>query len=89
MSDTVEINSNEPAPMVAPDASYRLTSRRPGHELFPSSWLGCKATLSYHNGNETYDLRCTLLEFRSIGLVIVAGGGKSLISWTGSLPLNY
>jgi hypothetical protein len=42
-----------PSPMVTPDGSAKLTSRRPGRELFPSSWLRHKARIMYDGGDAT------------------------------------
>jgi hypothetical protein len=44
--------SNGPAPMVTPDGSYQLTARRPGRELFPSSWLRHRARVMYGDGQD-------------------------------------
>ena len=50
---------NGPAPLVTPDGSARLTSRRPGRELFPASWLRHHARIIYDGG----DLSGVLLEY--------------------------
>jgi hypothetical protein len=70
--------SNGPAPMVTPDGSYQLTARRPGRELFPSSWLRHRARVMYGDGQ---DLCGVLLEFCSVGLIVQANGSKNLIAW--------
>ena len=75
MSETY--TPNGPAPLVTPDGSYQLTARRPGRELFPSSWLRHKARVMYNGG----DLSGVLLEFCSIGLIVQANGSKSLVAW--------
>ncbi len=69
--------ANGPAPMVTPDGSYQLTARRPGRELFPSSWLRHKAEVTYDGGS----ISGLLLEFCSTGLIVQAGGSKRLVSW--------
>ena len=76
MEDTY--TSNGPAPMVTPDGSYQLTARRPGRELFPSSWLRHRARLVYGDGQ---NLDGVLLEFCSVGLIVQANGSKNLVSW--------
>jgi hypothetical protein len=50
-----------PAPMVTPNGSAKLSSRRPGREFFPASWLKrrVKVTLREPVG----DLSGTLLEY--------------------------
>ena len=68
---------NGPAPMVTPDGSYQLTARRPGRELFPSSWLRHKAEVTYDGGS----ISGLLLEFCSTGLIVQANGSKRLVSW--------
>jgi hypothetical protein len=68
---------NEPAPMVTPDGSYQLTARRPGREMFPSSWLRHKAEVTYDGGS----MSGLLLEFCSTGLTVQANGSKRLVSW--------
>jgi hypothetical protein len=68
---------NGPVPLVTPDGSARLTSRRSGRELFPASWLRHRARIMYDGG----DLSGVLLEYCSTGLIIQANGSKSLISW--------
>jgi hypothetical protein len=68
--------TNGPAPMVTPDGS-RLTTRRPGRELFPSSWLRHRACVVYDGG----DLSGVLLEYCASGLVLQADGAKKLVSW--------
>ncbi len=67
-----------PAPLVTPDGSYQLTERRPGRELFPSSWLRHKARVMYGDGQ---DLSGVLLEFCSVGLIVQANGSKNLVAW--------
>ena len=68
---------NGPAPMVTPDVSAKLTARRPGRELFPSSWLRHRARITYDGG----DLSGVLLEFCSVGLIVQANSSKNLVSW--------
>jgi hypothetical protein len=75
MSETY--TPNGPAPLVTPDGSHRLTARRPGRELFPSSWLRHRARIVYDGG----DLSGVLLEFCSVGLIVQANGSKNLIVW--------
>ena len=75
--DTATYAPNGPAPMVTPDGSYQLTARRPGRELFPSSWLRHRARIIYDGG----DLSGVLLECCSVGLIVQANGSKSLVSW--------
>jgi hypothetical protein len=41
---------NGPASLVTPDGSAKPTSRRPGRELFPTSWLRHKAEVTYEGG---------------------------------------
>jgi len=69
---------NGPAPLVTLDGSAKLTSRRTGRELFPSSWLRHRARIMYGDGQ---DLSGVLLEFCSVGLIVQAKGSKSLVSW--------
>ncbi len=69
---------NGPAPLVTPDGSHQLTARRPGRELFPSSWLRHRARITYGDGQ---DLSGVLLEFCGTGLVIQANGSKNLVAW--------
>jgi hypothetical protein len=68
---------NGPAPMVTPDGSAKLTSRRPGRELFPATWLRHRAEVTYDGGS----ISGLLLEFCSTGLIVQAGGSKRLVSW--------
>lgn len=68
---------NGPAPLVTPDGSAKLMFRRPGRELFPSSWLRHKAEITYAGGS----LRGVLLEFCSVALIVQANGSKNLVSW--------
>ena len=68
---------NGPAPLVTPDDSHKLTARRPGRELFPSSWLRHKAEVTYDGGS----LSGVLLEFCSVGLIVQANGSKNLVAW--------
>ena len=68
---------NGPAPLVTPDGAARLTSRRPGRELFPTSWLRHRARIIYDGG----DLSGVLLEFCSVGLIVQANGSKNLVCW--------
>jgi hypothetical protein len=68
-----------PAPMVTPDGSYQLTARRPGRELFPSSWLRHRARIHYGDGEDL--LEGVLLEFCSTGLIVQANGHKTLVNW--------
>lgn len=78
---TMELYRDGTQPVVSADGS-RLLPRRPGRELFPASWIRCQATLSYHDGDKAHDLRCTLLDFCGVGLLVTAnGGGKKLVSW--------
>ena len=76
--DTATHTPNGPAPLVTPDGSYQLTSRRPGRELFPSSWLRHRARVMYADGQ---DLSGVLLEFCSVGLIVQANGSKNLVAW--------
>ncbi len=74
------VSTNGPAPMVTPDGS-RLITRRPGRELFPSSWLRHRARIIYGVGDQSQDLSGVLLEFCSVGLIVQANGSKNLVSW--------
>jgi hypothetical protein len=75
--DVVTHTPNGPAPLVTPDGSAKLSSRRPGRELFPSSWLRHRARIMYGDGQ---DLSGVLLEYCSVGLIVQANGSKSLVS---------
>lgn len=78
---TEEIYRNGTQPVVSPDGS-RLLPRRPGRELFPSSWVRRKAALVYHDGAKPQDLTCSILETCGVGLVVAANDGtKTLIGW--------
>jgi hypothetical protein len=72
---------NGPAPIVTPDGSAKLTSRRPGRELFPSSWLRGNARIIYDSGSGSVDAVGTLLEYCSTGLILQTNGCKTLVSW--------
>ena len=68
---------NGPAPLVTP-GDAQLVGRRPGRELFPSSWLRRQARIQYGEGK---DLSGTLLEYCSVGLVVATNGSKTRIAW--------
>jgi len=71
----------EAAPLVTPDGS-RLLARRPGRELFPTSWLRHRARIAYDNGtSKGGDLSCVLLEWCGAGLIVQANGSKNLLPW--------
>ncbi len=59
-------SQNGPAPRVSPDGSYQLTARRPGRELFPSSWLRMPTRIVYDSGGKGIDLDGTLIELRNL-----------------------
>src|SRR3712207_1723476 len=67
-----------PAPLVTPDGSAQLTSRRPGRELFPASWLRREARIEY---GDAQSIAGTLLEICRVGLILQTNGRKTLVSW--------
>ena len=75
---TTELYREATMPVVSPDGS-RLLARRPGRELFPTSWLRHRAAVSYEGG--AAPLTGTLLEYCSVGLIIATREGKTLVSW--------
>jgi hypothetical protein len=75
--DTATFTPNGPAPLVTPDGSAKLTSRRPGRELFPASWLRHRAEITHVGGS----ISGVLLEYCSTGLIVQSDGVKKLVSW--------
>lgn len=70
-------------PVVSPDEG-RMFSRRPGRELFPSSWMRREVRISYDDGSgapKAADLSGVLLEFCGAGLIVQADGSKNLLPW--------
>ena len=78
---TTELYREATTPVVSPDGS-RLLARRPGRELFPSSWVRRQVRISYDDGSpKGANLSGVLLEFCGAGLIVQANGSKNLLPW--------
>lgn len=71
-----EVTPNGPAPLLTPDGT-RLVGRRPGREMFPSSWLRHSVRVVYEGG----ELSGVLLEYCSVGLILQTSRHKALVTW--------
>jgi hypothetical protein len=64
---------------VTPDS--KVLARRPGRELFPSSWVKRSVRIEYEVAGQRENTRGVLQDFCSVGILLGANGTRLLVSW--------